>query len=124
MAKARLFQAVCVAAMLAAAPAIAQTDTQPADTGANNSVNAPEAPNAGSTGGSAPTPAGKMGTDTMPHHHRAVGAMHAKTEVSQDAAVDHLNDQSYQAAQRGEAFNGSGGAPSDAAGTGVGASGK
>ena len=41
MAKARLLQAVCAVALLAAAPAFAQqTTTQPATTGAGNSVNA------------------------------------------------------------------------------------
>ena len=41
MANARLLQAICTVAMLAAAPAFAQTDTAPALTGAGNSVNAP-----------------------------------------------------------------------------------
>jgi hypothetical protein len=86
MANARLLQAVCTVAMLAAAPAIAQTDTAPASTGAGSS--------------------GTMST----HSHRSAMAghstkmMHGKSDSSQDAAVNQLNDQSYQAAQRGQAF--------------------
>jgi hypothetical protein len=34
--------------------------------------------------------------------------MHGKTDTSQDAAVDQLNNQSYRAAQQGQAFSGSG----------------
>jgi hypothetical protein len=42
-------------------------------------------------------------------HHSAMahptGAMRsAKTDSSQDTAIDHLNDQSYQAAEKGQAF--------------------
>jgi hypothetical protein len=33
--------------------------------------------------------------------------MHGKADTSQDAAVNQLNDQSYQAAQRGQAFGAS-----------------
>jgi len=102
MANARLLQAVCTVAMLAAAPAIAQTDTAPASTGAGNSVNAPAADNSSTGNGSS----GMMNTHS---HHGAMAGhsgkmMHGKGDSSQDAAVNQLNDQSYQAAQRGQSF--------------------
>jgi hypothetical protein len=114
MANARLLQAVCTVAMLAAAPAIAQTDTAPASTGAGNSVNAPAADNASTGNGSSGT------MSTHPHGSAMAGhstkMMHGKSSSSQDAAVNQLNDQSYQAAQRGQAFGasnmGSAGMPS------------
>lgn len=113
MANARLLQAVCTVAMLAAAPAIAQTDTAPASTGTGNSVNAPAADNM-------PTGSGSSGTMSTHSHHSAMAGhsskMHGKSDASQDAAVNQLNDQSYQAAQRGQAFGtsnmGSAGMPS------------
>ncbi len=48
-----------------------------------------------------------------PARHRVAmahqtGAMHGRTDSSQNAAVDTLNDQSYQAAQKGEALGGRG----------------
>jgi len=102
MANTRLLQAICAAAMLAAAPAIAQTDTAPALTGAGNSVNAPAADNSSTGNGSS----GAMSTHA--HHSAMMGhtgkMMHGKGDASQDAAVNQLNDQSYQAAQRGQAF--------------------
>jgi len=108
MANARLLQAVCTVAVLVAAPAIAQTDTAPASTGTGNSVNAAAADN---------TSTGTMSTHS---HHSAMAGhsskMHGKSDASQDAAVNQLNDQSYQAAQRGQAFGtsnmGSAGMPS------------
>ena len=93
MLKTRLLQAVCTVAMLAAVPAFAQSNTPPA--GSGSGTGAPMAEESHST-----------------HHstkaHRS-GTMHsAKSAASQDAAVDRLNEQSYQAAQKGEAFNGGG----------------
>ena len=94
MAKATLLQAACAAAMLAATPVLAQTDTKPADTTAGGAPNAPAAHTA--------PPAKAM--DHM--HHSAMEGHHAKMGASsQDAAVDKLNDESYQAAQKGESFN-------------------
>jgi hypothetical protein len=46
--------------------------------------------------------------DTGSHHAAMRGhAMHARTDTSQDSAVDQLNDQSFQAAQRGQSFSAS-----------------
>jgi hypothetical protein len=101
MANTRLLHAICAAAMLAAAPAIAQTDTAPASTGAGNSVKAPVADNS-STGSAS---SGAMSTHS--HHSHMGKMMHGKGDASQDAAVNQLNDQSYQAAQRGQAFGAS-----------------
>ncbi len=83
MANMRLLQVACTVAMLAAGPVLAQS----------------------STGDAAPAaqPAHKMAG----HHH--MGAMHSsKGDRSQDAMVDKLNEQSYQAAQQGQPFSGSG----------------
>jgi hypothetical protein len=121
MAKARLLQAVCTVAMLAAAPAFAQTDTQPGTTGAGNAVNAPAADDmstSGATGTSQMSPASKMGSSSgtamngqSTHRSAMMGhsdhMMHGRTDTSQDAAVDQLNDQSYRAAQQGQAFSAS-----------------
>jgi hypothetical protein len=120
MANARLLQAVCTVALLAAAPAFAQqTTTQPGDTGAGNPVApTPPRPRAQSnmapaekmdstSGGSSSAAAGSHST-----HHAAMmghsgGGMHARTDSSQNSAVDQLNDQSFQAAQRGQSFSSS-----------------
>jgi hypothetical protein len=99
MAKARLLQAVCAVALLAAAPAFAQqSTTQPAA-----QPNMAPADNTGSGNGSSDS-AGSQST------HRAAMRGHptnARTDTSQNAAVDQLNEQSFQAAQRGQAFSAS-----------------
>jgi hypothetical protein len=113
MVKARLLQAVCAVALLAAAPAFAQTNAKPADTGVDNTVNAP------ATHTGTMSPAMHMGADdqssgTMHHmstHRSAMGGhetgmMHGRSDSSQDAAVDRLNDQSFQAAQSGQTYGG------------------
>ncbi len=127
MAKARLLQAVCAVALMAAAPAFAQTTTQPADTSTGGSVNAPvkhdaSAPN-GATSQPKAAPAEKMGStggsgssasmSSQPSHHvamssRSSGSMHGRTDSSQNSTVDQLNDQSYQAAHSGQAYSVSG----------------
>jgi hypothetical protein len=89
MAKARLLQAVCTVAMLAAAPAFAQTNMQPADPGSDQSTSA-----------------------TSHSTHRSAGhagATRGGRDSSQNAAVDRLNDQSFQAAQQGQPFSAPGG---------------
>ena len=116
MAQARLLQAVCTVALLAAAPAFAQTATQPA--GVGNPPNVPTAHDPTMPRSAAPSsmaPAEKMGTSsdsgasadthrsTMNDHR--MGATHGRTDTSQNAAVDQLNEQSYQAAQNGQAFS-------------------
>jgi hypothetical protein len=112
MAKARLLQAACAVALLAAVPAFAQqTTTQPADTATSNSLNAPGAhdPTMPHASTSSMAPAERMG---HPMHHsamdgRASQSMHGRADTSQSSAVDQLNDRSYQAAQRGQAFSAS-----------------
>jgi hypothetical protein len=124
MTKSRLLQAVCTVAMLAAAPAFAQNT--PADTtGPNGTANATQhqaMPNGGAmsdSGGGMKNgsmePANKMGStvgsasESQPTHRSAMAhadrAMRGKTDTSQDAAVNRLNDQSYQAAEKGQAFS-------------------
>ena len=108
MAKTRLLQAVCTVAMLAAAPVLAQTQTQPAGTGPDNSVNNPVA-DTGSTPGT-------MGSGTSmkghPGHRSAMSHSNSRYDTSQNATVDQLNDQSYQAAHSGRTYqSGSGDMP-------------
>jgi hypothetical protein len=107
MPKTRLLEVVCAAAMLAAVPALAQTNTPPAGT----------PPDAGNTGSAAPASNDGMGAPpaegSHARHHSARahkgGGMHAqKGAASQDATVDQLNDQSYAAAQKGQTFGGGG----------------
>src|SRR5690348_2272622 len=95
MEKARLLQAVCTVAVLAAAPAVAQTDTAPA-----SKMGSPDGSNSSSAMSTHSSHRSGMGS-------RSTGMMHSKADSAGDAAVDQLNDQSYQAAQRGEAFNAS-----------------
>jgi hypothetical protein len=113
MAKARLLQAVCTVAMLATAPAFAQTDTQPGRPGTGNTMNSPE-PDNGSMAGS-PTQSNRMSSgnamsgqsmhrSAMAGHSRMMGG---KSDTSQNATVDQLNEQSYRAAQQGQAFSAS-----------------
>ena len=72
----------------------------------------------GATGTSQMSPASKMGSSSgtamngqSTHRSAMMGhsdhMMHGRTDTSQDAAVDQLNDQSYRAAQQGQAFSAS-----------------
>jgi len=94
MAKASLLKAACAAAMLVATPVLAQTTPAPANTSPAGAPNTPTTHEA--------TP----GAHAM--HHSAMVNHHAKhasqSATSQDAAVDRLNQQSYEAAQKGQAF--------------------
>ena len=113
MAKAHLLRAACTVAMLAASPVFAQ-NTQTGDTAAGGAANAPATHDAmpGSTAPMSTSPAsGAAGSEQpmhkMAHHH--AGAMHSsKGDRSQDAMVDRLNEQSFQAAQQGQSFSASG----------------
>ncbi len=107
LSQANLLRVACTVAMFAAVPAFAQTNTAPAATGADNK---PATPNSATTSSAMPsdttakttmkTPAPTHKMAMAPHH-----TMHmSKTDSSQDSAVDHLNDQSYQAAEKGMTF--------------------
>jgi hypothetical protein len=122
MLKTRLLQAACAAAMLAAVPAFAQTNTPPAGTG-NPTPDHQSMPN----NKSSMAPANKDGLgasakEDMHSTHRSAMAhpahmMHSgKTDTSQNAAVDSLNEKSYQAAQNGQP---AGGGMNDNASTGT-----
>jgi hypothetical protein len=106
MAKAGLLQAVCTVAILAAAPAFAQTDTRPESTGSGNTVNAPAADTGPMSTSKMGSSSGEMNSQST--HRSAMvghsGMMRGKSDASQDAAVDQLNDRSYRAAQQGQAF--------------------
>lgn len=127
MAKLKLVQAACAVALLASAPAFAQSNTEVGATGQGGGAVNPTAHETmpSNTGGTSMS--GDKG-NMMPAHgmnasgsqaamdshstHRAAmghmhGMMHGRNDRSQDAAVDQLNEQSYQAAQNGQAFNGS-----------------
>jgi hypothetical protein len=112
MAKTGLLPAVCSIAILAASPAFAQTNmpTGDAPAGAPNNRTMPMTP--ADKMGASHGPMGEMGShpemDRHSGHRVAMGAMHGRSEASQNAAVDQLNEQSYQAARSGQAFNGVG----------------
>jgi hypothetical protein len=112
MLKTRLLQAVCTVAMLAAVPAFAQSNTPPAGTGstgpggADNKAGMMPADNTGSGG---PTADDSHATHRSARGHRGAAMHTGKGAASQDSAVDQLNDQSYAAAQKGQAFTGGGG---------------
>ena len=100
-------------ALLAAAPAFAQTETKPADMSAGGAVNAPMQHNSMQDGSMESHPA---------HHAMRHARRSEKTDSSQDSQVDQLNDRSYQAAQQGQAFSGaSGDTPGQTSGSGTGA---
>jgi hypothetical protein len=108
MAKTGLFQAVCTVAILAAAPAFAQTNMPTGDTAAGGAPNNPTAHEA--MPGDTKAPAEKMGTGmgshaAMDHHSRGMGMSHAMRDRTGNMGSDQLNDQSYQAARSGQAFN-------------------
>ena len=126
MAKLGLLHTVCAVTLLAATPVLAQSNTQ---TGAGGSTVAPTTqqamPGGSASSGSASTgttkPISATGgssdgsTQAMMHnhpgHHAGMGmhtAMHPRNQANaQNTAVDMLNDQSYQAAQKGQTFGGS-----------------
>jgi hypothetical protein len=124
MAQAGLLGTVCTVALLAAAPAFAQTDTRPAQTGPDSTVQDNTVPNnrASMPGARDSTMSPGMRADSsgaadssgsMDHHstHRSAtlrheGAMRGGSDSSQNAAVDRLNEQSFQAAQNGQSFTG------------------
>ncbi len=91
MAKSHLLQTVCAVALLAAAPAFAQTNMPTGATGPGGAPNDP-------TGVTAPE------QPPVATHHRAMHAMHARNNLPGDAAIDRLNQQSYDAARNGQTF--------------------
>jgi hypothetical protein len=140
LAKAGLLTAVCTAALLAAVPAFAQTNAQSGDTGprAPASMPAVHDPAAPSGQGNTMSPGMRMGSSedsqssgAMDHQSshrsamggRGTGMMGGKRDTSQNAAVDRLNDQSFQAAQSGQTFSGSNAAPGAMPGRSSGGSG-
>jgi hypothetical protein len=119
MNKTHLLQAVCAVAILAATPALAQRP-EAGMTGPTGAPN-PEATHpAPATGTKAPandgadttslvTPKDTQTATGTQYTHRPVmshkaGAMHSQDNTSQNAEVDRLNDESYQAAQQGQTF--------------------
>jgi hypothetical protein len=112
MSKTRLLQAVCTVALLAAAPAFAQTNVQPADTGVGGAPNNPTANETMPNRSGSMAPADRMGAmgshSGMDSHSTRHAAMDHRGR-SADTSADQLNEQSYQAARSGQAYNGSGG---------------
>jgi hypothetical protein len=103
MANMRLLQACGVAAMLAAAPAFAQTNTETGSTGAGGTPNNPTAHEAMPMGTGSHTGMGDHATHRSAMRHSG-DRMHGMQ--SQSATVDQLNEQSYQAARNGQPFSG------------------
>jgi hypothetical protein len=105
MANTRLLKAVCTVAMLAATPVLAQSQTQPADTGPGNSVNNPVADT-----GTTATGNRANGTSMSNHSaHRSTmthspRTMHGRSDSAENDAVDRLNEQSLRAAHSGRDF--------------------
>ena len=100
MAKARLLQAACTVAMLAASPVFAQTNTPTGDTGAGGSANTPTTNEA--TPANTPPNTTSHSSGMTRRHNMAMKT--SRSNTSQDAAVDRLNEQSLQAAQQGFFF--------------------
>jgi hypothetical protein len=100
MARASLLQAACAAAMLAATPVLAQTSTNMGDTGTTDqsTMPAPQDSTSGRTGGHS----------YRSTHRSAMEHNRGMRGDSQSAEVDRLNQQSYEAAQRGQAFGSTG----------------
>lgn len=109
MATTRLLQAACAAAILAAMPAFAQTNTE---TGSTGTGGMPKNPTAHETMPNTMPGHKSMGSHAgMEDHMTHRSAMtHTGSELrrgaGQSAAVDQLNEQSYQAARNGQGFNG------------------
>ncbi len=91
MASIRLLQVACAVALLATAPAFAQSSAPGGTSGATT------------PGDMRAAPSGHAMHKSAMAHHKMHGAQGAS---AQDSAVDRLNDQSYQAAQQGQAFTG------------------
>jgi hypothetical protein len=122
MTKRNWLLAACATGLLAGGPVLAQqTQTSPQPGGAT--TQAPtggptqQSPTAGATNGSMNQPAGTQANTGSANTESAnPSPMHAnsrpmhtarrgRTDTSQNAEVDRLNDESYQAAQQGKAFN-------------------
>jgi hypothetical protein len=105
MVQANLLTAACTVAVLAATPVLAQSNVQPGDPGVRGNPNMPAMQD------SMPGHAGSRADMDSMHRsrmdHQDSGAMRSG-RMSESAMVDRLNQQSYEAAQRGQAF-GSGG---------------
>lgn len=99
MARASLLKAAGAAAMLAATPVLAQTSTNTMDNPPTTDQSA--MPRTDSSTGYA-TSHGNRST------HRSTMGRHRGSGDSQNAEVDRLNQQSYEAAQRGQAFGSTG----------------
>ncbi len=100
-------RAVCTVALLAAAPAFAQsTHTPPAagSTGSHSNMTnqAPDMMSPSDEEGS-----GGSSSAMKQHAGRHDGMMQGKGDMSADMSADQLNEQSLQAARQGQAFNGS-----------------
>ena len=108
MAKTRLLQAVCTVAMLAAVPAFAQNAGTPGSNGQPAPTDQQPVPGNSSMAPANNGAAGTSSQGSMDHstHRSAMGHRHGA--ASQDEAVDRLNEQSYEAAQKGQAFSASG----------------
>jgi hypothetical protein len=88
------------ALMLAALPAFAQTNTQPGTMNGNPGMT-PKSSMGTSAGGMHASDHAQDTHQSMSPHHAMRGG---RNDGSQNAAVDRLNDQSFQAAQQGQNF--------------------
>ena len=110
MARTHLLQAVCTVALLAAGPALAQRP----EAGMTNSSGQPNPMAQQNAQNSTMTPADNTGTgapgsmEGRATHRSAMTRSMRGGPNAQDAAVDRLNDQSYQAAQQGQTWSANG----------------
>ena len=97
--------ASCALGLLAAGPVLAQNETKPAD-GVTMSQPSGSPSNSGSMdhGSGMHADSGSMNKSSMPMHKPMHSARNGSSDMSQNARVDQLNDQSYQAAQQGKPF--------------------
>lgn len=127
MAKTRLLHAACTVAMLAAVPAFAQSNSTAGQTGSNAMPQTPSGQTAtpstnqyGTMSQNNSMAPANQNMDTEPANrsgtHRSAMGTHSRhtmsssrTDTSQNAAIDQLNDESLRAARQGQAFNATGG---------------
>jgi hypothetical protein len=122
MATTRLLHAACTVAMLAAVPAFAQSSNTAGQTGSSampqtqsgqtstqgaNTYGTMSQNNSMSPSNQDMDTSGHSGTHRSAHSRQMMHS--SRTDTSQNAAVDQLNDQSLRAARQGQAFNATGG---------------
>jgi hypothetical protein len=92
----------------AASPKTAATDTNPGMAPANSGANSTSAVNESNKNDTNKSASDESHSTRHATMERPMHATHSRTDTSQDAAVNRLNDQSYKAAEQGQAFSANG----------------